>query len=589
MEQELITLGILFLFALIGGVLAARFKQPILLGLLLVGAVIGPHMLGLVKDTNMINLMIDFGAILMLFVIGLEFDLSKLKKIGLKAIIVGVLKSSIVVFTGFNVGVLLGLGIQASLFIGIILAFSSTVVIVKVLEQKEMMSREEVPLLIAVLIVEDILAVLILTFFSGMHDKSNGMIGTIQNLVISMCILFIAYIAFVKIIKPILAYVLKNNKGEEILTFTALAMCAGFSYLAYYLKLSPAAGAFLAGSIMASLPDAKQFEKVIAPYNLIISSFFFIAVGTLVNFMSIQKNLMLILILVLTVILTRLFAFGLIVYLFANFKGDKMFFSSMAMFSIGEFALLIAQESTKFEIGIDMMSISAAIVFITALLMSLTLNYSDKLYAPTRDNMPYKFRQKIDKFADYIKAISEELDLDNKYSRGLKKNFMMTLISIVIILLTIFGWRSLAVWMAINGVSYVLINIGYVVTLGIIAILLFYTIFMMHNVIKSLAEIFDNAANIRSTFHSKKIVKKAFLGFGVFWTALLWPFIMFLMGLAAVYLVVSYVLLSLSIWQFHKISSSMSDNLDVSKNYLPNYKKSGYRSNAKAVNQGWKF
>ena len=263
MEQELITLGILFLFALIGGILAARFKQPMLMGLLLVGAVIGPHMLGLVKDQDMIAMMIDFGAILMLFVIGLQFELTKLKKIGLKAIIVGLLKSGIVLFIGFNVGLLLGLGVQTSLFIGIILAFSSTVVIVKVLESKDMMSRQEVPLLIAVLIIEDILAVIILTFFSGIQDKSTGMIGAVQNLVISMCILAAAYYAFVKIVKPVLAIILKNNKGEEILVFTALAMCAGFSYLAYYLKLSPAAGAFLAGSIMASLPEAKLFEKAI--------------------------------------------------------------------------------------------------------------------------------------------------------------------------------------------------------------------------------------------------------------------------------------------------------------------------------------
>jgi len=74
-------------------------------------------MFGLVENVNMIDMMIDFGAILMLFMIGLEFDLSKLKKIGLKAIIVGMLKSAVVVFVGFNVGLLLGLGVQTSLFI----------------------------------------------------------------------------------------------------------------------------------------------------------------------------------------------------------------------------------------------------------------------------------------------------------------------------------------------------------------------------------------------------------------------------------------------------------------------------------------
>ena len=571
MQDTLLTLGILFVFALIGGILAARFKQPILLGLLLVGAVIGPNALGLIHDANILSMMIDFGAILMLFVIGLEFDISKLKKIGLKAIVVGMLKSSIVVFVGFAVSLMLGLGVTASLFIGIILAFSSTVVIVKVLEEKDLMSRQEVPLLIAVLIIEDILAVIILTFFSGIKDKSTGIFGSMESLAISMIALVAIYFIFVKFIKPILSWVLTHHKGEEIFTFTALAMCAGFSYLAYCLKLSPAAGAFLAGSIVASLPDAKVFEKVIAPYNLMISSFFFIAVGTLINYTSIKTNIMIILILVLVVIITRLFSFGLIVYLFANFKGDKMFFSSIAMFSVGEFALLIAQESLNFNTGIDLISISAAIIFATAILMSLTLGHSDKLYAPTKDSIPWKLRKKMDKFADYIKAISEELDLENKYSRGLKKNMLKVLMAITGIIIVIFGWREALEYSSYINISNIGMLAGYFGTLAILTMLMFYFIFVMQKIIKSLADIFANATNSRA--NSNTVVKRAFAGFTLFGIGLLWPFAMFLFTLSAVWISVSGVLLILAFWQFHKISASMDDNLDVVKNNFPKYRK----------------
>lgn len=587
MEQELITLGILFAFALAGGILAARFKQPMLLGLLIVGALIGPHMLGLIKNEEMITMMIDFGAILMLFIIGLEFELTKLKKIGLKAIIVGLLKSGIVVFIGFSVGLLLELGVQTSLFIGIILAFSSTVVIVKVLESKDMMSRQEVPLLIAVLIVEDILAVIILTFFSGIQDKSIGMITAIQNLLISIGILAIVYYAFIKIVKPILTRILKDNKGEEILVFTALAMCAGFAYLAYYLKLSPAAGAFLAGSIMAALPEAKLFEKAMQPYNLMISSFFFIAVGTLVNFASIKLNIMIILVLVLTVIITRIFAFGLIVYLFANFKGDKMFFSSMAMFSIGEFALLIAQQSKNFQTGIDLISISAAIVFITAVLMSLTLKYSDRLYGPTKDNIPFKLRQKIDKFSDYIRAISDEIDLDNKYSRGLRQHFSKMMISGLITLLLIFGWRKISPYIT---ESYSILV--YITILVLLALTGIYLIFEIKKIMKALSDIFENATNIRNEIHSKQVVRRAFIGFGLFWTALTWPFFMFIIELNPMFVLLSYGLLTLAFWQFHKISLSMEENLGIIKDKYTIYTKIKYNDHqvdTSTFNRGWKF
>jgi CPA2 family monovalent cation:H+ antiporter-2 len=592
MENVILTLGILFFFALIGSVLASKFKQPILLGLLLVGAVIGPYTLGIIKDTNTINMIINIGAILMLFMIGLQFDISKLQKIGLKAIVVGLLKSGITAFIGFIVGLLLGLGVMASLFIGIILAFSSTVVIVKVLEEREMLKRQEVPLLIAVLIIEDILAVTALTFFSGIRDKSTGMIGTIQNLVISMCILMLAYLLFVKLVKPILSWILNTAKGEEVVAFMALAMCAGFSSLAYYLSLSPAAGAFLAGSIVASLSKAKNFENAIAPYNLIVSSLFFLSVGTLVNFASIKMNIMIILVLVLTVILTRMFTFAFIVYMFANFKGDKMFFSSMAMLSVGEFALLVAQEAQNFNIGIDLISISTAIIFITAILMSLTLNHSDKLYEPTKDHIPYGLRKKLDKFSNYIKAISEELDLDNKYSKGLKSNVFRALLGVLIMLLSIFGWRELLPYLNLYQISQAYISLGYFTVLAIISIMLFYIIYKTQKIMKSLSDIFANATNSRSVYHSRIIVKRAFIGFTLFGIALIWPFMMFLFNMPIAAIIISAALLIVAIWQFHKISIAMDDNIELTKENFPTYKKWDYSDQAsktKNVNQGWKL
>jgi CPA2 family monovalent cation:H+ antiporter-2 len=560
MEQELITLGILFGFALVGGFIAARFKQPTLLGLLIVGAIIGPNALGIIHDEHIMESMIEFGAILMLFVLGLEFDIPKLKKIGLKAITIAALNSALLTFIGFTVSIFLGFSTTAALFIGVILAFGSTVVIVKVLENKGMMNREEVPLLIAILIIEDILAVIIITFFSGIRDKSGGLVGNIETLVISMCLLAVVYILFAKFIKPVLAWVIKTTGGEEIMVFTALGMCAGFAYLAYALKLSPAVGAFLAGSIVASLPNAKQFEHAVAPYNIIISSFFFIAIGTLINFVSIKANIMIILILVLTVIITKITAFSGMMYFFANVRGDKMFFSSMAMFSVGEFSLLVAKESTHFNIGVDLISISAAIVAISAVLMSLTLNFSSKIYEPTKDNIPYTFRKKMEKFATYIKAVSEELDLDNKYSKGLKKNMMKTGIVCICTLLIIFGWKKLSGLLMLDEISGSMIYLGYAITLGIISILLFYLMYMMKKVLRSLSDVFGNAVNIGSSAQSRIVVQRAFTGFTLLGLGLLWPFAMFLFNLPAIVLAASALFFIGAFWNFHKISVMINGN-----------------------------
>jgi len=598
MQQELITLGILFFFALLGSILAARFKQPILLGLLLVGAFIGPKALGLIHNETIMESMIEFGAIIMLFVLGLEFDIAKLQKIGLKAIIIATLNSAILTFIGFSVSVALGFSVTAALFVGVILAFGSTVVIVKVLENKGMMDRQEVPLLIAVLIIEDILAVLIITFFSGVQDKSIGLLGNMETLLISIIGLIGIYMLFIKMVKPSLSWVLKKYDSEEIMTFTALAMCAGFAYLAYSLKLSPAVGAFMAGSIIASLPNAKGFEHAVSPYNLIISSFFFIAIGTMIDFAAIKENIMIILVLVAVVIVTKIIAFSSMVYFFANMRGDRMFFSSIAMFSVGEFSLLVAKESAKFNIGIDLVSISAAIIAVSAIIMSLTIAYSGGIYGYTHTKMPWSIQKKINKFAEYLKAVSEELDLDNKHSKGLKGEIVKTIIAPIVILITIFAWRRIAAYMTnaqamqeISGIN-IYYNAGYYLTLAIIAVMMFYMIFCGKRTFRILGDIFANATNMQNMPRSRTIIKKAFRGILLIVTALLMPFFMFLFNIEGIYILVSFAIIAFAVWEFYNISQLMDEHIDTSKDYFPEYRKidfKDYKNNTKAINQGWKL
>ncbi|MFA6888175.1 MAG: cation:proton antiporter [Candidatus Woesearchaeota archaeon] len=135
METELLTIITLCVFAVIGGMIAKRFKQPTVLGLLVIGALIGPNTLNLVSNQQWIDMIIEFGAILLLFVVGLEFDLTKLVKVGFKGITVAVLKVGIAFFIGFQVAALLGYSTLIGIFAGAIISFSSTVVIIKVLSR----------------------------------------------------------------------------------------------------------------------------------------------------------------------------------------------------------------------------------------------------------------------------------------------------------------------------------------------------------------------------------------------------------------------------------------------------------------------
>ncbi|MBS3113520.1 cation:proton antiporter [Candidatus Woesearchaeota archaeon] len=530
MATELISLGILFLCAIIGGIIAAKFKQPAVFGLLLIGAVIGPSSLNLVQDMNMIKMMADFGAILILFIIGLEFDVSKLMKLGARSILIGILKFAIVLFFGYETTLLLGFSSKIALFVGVILSFSSTVVVIKVLQQKDMFSRREVPLLVAILIIEDIIAVFILTFFSGIKDSSIGLISTFEHIIFSIAILISAYIIMMKILKYGVNIILKNNSDESVLTFLSLGIGALFSYFAFYLGLTPSAGAFLAGSLIASLPNAKEYGRAIHPYALIFTSIFFISMGTLVNFKSVESNLALIGTLIFTIFISRFIAIGFLTFLLANFKNEQPFFSSIAMMSVGEFSLLVAKESEKFGIGIDLVTITAAIIFISAILMSIGINYSESLHNALNSKVPIKTKLKLERISNYMRKFFDQLEIENFFTKKLRSESKLTLMLMIMALFTFFILRRVSSMIEAKYHAIVLYAFY-----AISAALMLYLLNLVYKRLKALhhtlSVILTNVDNSKNLKKCTRILNNLLFALLLFFSAMLFPFAMFALNL----------------------------------------------------------
>ena len=530
MTTELISLGILFFCAIIGGIIAARFKQPAVFGLLLVGAVIGPNLLNLVQDLSMIKIMADFGAILILFIIGLEFDVSKLMKLGARSILIGLLKFAIVLFFGYEVTLLMGFGSKAALFIGVILSFSSTIVVIKVLEQKEMFRRKEVPLLIAVLIIEDILAVLALTFFSGVKDSGSGLISTFERIIFSIAILIFVYFVMMKILKYAVNIILKNSSDESVLTFLSLGIGASFSYFAFYLGLTPSAGAFLAGSLIASLPNAKEYSKVIQPYSLIFTSIFFIAMGTLVDFKTIQLNLALITALILVVLISRLIGIGFLTFLLANFKNEQPLFSSIAMISVGEFSLLVAKESKKFGIGLDLVTITAAIIFISAMLMSIFINYSENLHNALNSRISLKARLKLERISNYMRKFFDQIEIENFFTKKLRSESKLFLILVILFTFTFFILRRISLIIQFNNKPFILYSFYVISSIILIYILnlIYKRLKVMHYTLSVILTNVDNSKNLKKC---KKILNNLLIALMLLFLGMLFPFVIFIFNL----------------------------------------------------------
>ena len=567
MATELISLGILFVCAIIGGIIANKFKQPAVFGLLLVGALIGPNALNLVEDANMINIMAEFGAILILFIIGLEFDISKLMKIGARSILIGLLKFAIVLFFGYETTLLLGFGTKVALFIGVILSFSSTVVVVKLLEQKEMFTRKEVPLLIAILIIEDVIAVFALTFFASVKDSGVGIISTLEHIIFALAILVAAYFITMKLLKSIVNAIMKNNSDESVLTFLSLGIGALFSYFAASLGLTPSAGAFLAGSLIASLPNAREYGRAIHPYALIFTSIFIISMGTLISFDAVRSNAVLIGALIITVLVSRFVAIGFLTYLFANFRDEQPFFSSIAMISVGEFSLLVAKQSEKFALGVDLVSITAAIIFLSAIITSLGLNYSEKMHSSMGSKVPIRAKLKMERLASYLRRFFDQTEIENFFTKKLKSESKKALLLGIIAVFASFILRRIAILLE-SKLHFIFVYSFYVAASIILIYLLRLVYKRLKEVHHTLTIILTNVDSSRNPKKCAMILNNSLIALVLFFSAMLFPFVMFALNLTAIFNFVPFLLIIGTYYYIKRIVVLV----DGSPHYAPSYK-----------------
>lgn len=566
MATELISLGILFLCAIIGGIIATRFNQPAVFGLLLVGALIGPNMLNLVNEISVIKLMAEFGAMLILFVIGLEFDISKLMKLGARSILIGLLKFAIVLFLGYEATLLLGFSSKVALFVGVVLSFSSTVVVVKVLEQKEMFSRKEVPLLVAVLIIEDLLAVFALTFFSGAEASGIGLLSTFEHILFSIAALLLAYFVMMKIVGRAAGIILKNNHDESVTIFLSLGMMALFSYFAFYLGFTPSAGAFLAGSLLASLPNSKEYGRAIHPYTLIFTSIFFISMGTLVDFKVVESNIIFIAALIVTIFVSRFIAVGFLTFLLANFRNEQPFFSSIAMISVGEFSLLVAKESEKFNLGVDLVTITAAIIFITAILMSVGINYSSNAHSFLNARMPIKARLKLERISNYLRGFFDQLETENFFTKKLRAEANLALVLIILATAVFFVLRRIALAIELNSPVMALYPF-YALSMALMAYLLFLVYKRLRAVHYTLAVILTHVDASRNLKKCTKIINDLSLALMLFFSAMLFPFAMFAFSMGQWANIMPFVLVAAASFYVRNLVALV----DCNSHYIPAY------------------
>ena len=572
-----LSLDLLFvlLFSVLGGVLATRFKQPSVLGVLIAGAIVGPNALGLIQNKDVMGIAIEIGAILLLFLVGIEFSVKKLFNLGLTAVLIAIIKLGIVFLIGYVTSILFGLSGLAALLIGVLLSVTSTVIFLKILEQKGISYRGEISLLIAVLIIEDIFGVFALTFFSSL--SSNAQLTPfiiIIKLILSLSLIAIVYFALLRVSGPTMSW-LSRYSTEETITFIAIGLCAGMAYIAHLIGLSTAVGAFLAGNIASSLKNAEAFEKAIHPFILIFTSLFFFSIGTIVNFGSIFSNIGLVLVLFVVSILFKFLGTGFSMYLLSDTDGKGAVFSGLAMVSLGEFSLLIAQEGNKMGLGIDFVSITAIIILLSSVVMSLSVTKITPVYNLLNYLLPKGIRYDMRAASSHLRALSFGTVFTKIAKRKISLewhsiyNNLMGLLFIAFVLIVWYHVTQFRLIAKILGNT----NTTWIVLTLLAIVLLFPTFNVIRNLRNLIIDLFkwDGKYLWNSDVHEKKIFRNVIFAIILFIASLLVPPLVSLFGLSHRWNSISIALLIILMIDLMKSGSLLNSIIKRNKDSFERY------------------
>ena len=412
---QLVEFSFFVVFALLGIVLAARLKVPYVVGLLVFGMLAGPNMLAFVKSESLIGTFSELGAILLLFTVGIEFSISRMLKSGFRAILVTFFKMAILFFFGYEVALYFGLDLTSAMYLGAMVSITSTAIMYKIAGEKGTSKDPLMPLLFSMLIVEDLVAVAALTFFTSL-DASGAPTqeNKVFSIFISLALLGVFYL-FARRHASSAIVRLTSKFNEEALIFVAFTLCLVMSFAADFFGLSPTIGAFLAGSIIAALPNARSIQKTIHPLLLTFAAFFFLALGMQIDPAAVWDHLGLAVALALVFTIVCFAAEFLLLYSTGT-KALGALFGASSMVVLGEFSLIIATLA-KGESAHVLLSVGSFGVVATALVSSFLLDRQEKLAELGRRFMPSRASATGKAFAAYFSSLVKDFSPGGSFWR----------------------------------------------------------------------------------------------------------------------------------------------------------------------------
>jgi monovalent cation:H+ antiporter-2, CPA2 family len=385
---------IIMVVASVMALVSYKLKQPMVIGYIIAGMIIGPYTppFSLVINLDILNVFAEIGIILLLFVVGMEFPIEKLRSIGRKASVIALSEALGTFVSGIVIAQqLLHYSLYDSLFLGLAISVTSTVIVMRILEELDIVKEEASQLILGVAVIEDIVVISMLAILQSV--SSTGHLSfTELGLSIGTVLAFIAGVIIIgsKTIPRFVNYVGRTNQ-HDLLIVTVLGIAFGLSFIAYEIRISVATGAFFAGVLIAESKVHSVTRVIATPIKDMFAAIFFVSVGALMDIRLLAAFIVPALVLILVSIAAKF----LTVFLSSRMQGVNMRTSLRTGFGLsssgGELALVVAKGGIDVGVTSSFIlpmvgSMTIITTFITPYMVKIGWKVADALGSLPRNN-----------------------------------------------------------------------------------------------------------------------------------------------------------------------------------------------------------
>ncbi|WP_407423583.1 cation:proton antiporter [Methanobrevibacter sp.] len=341
-----------------------KLKLPTMIGLFITGIVLGHA----INNTTIISMLSELGVIFLLFIIGLEFSVEKFSAIKRYALIGGILQVSLTTVLTTLLGLALGFNLPSSIFLGFLVSFSSTAIVMKIMQQKHLTHSMQGRVTLGILIFQDI-AVIGVILITPLLGGSKLELHTIPTLIATFIGLAILLIVGSKWFIPLALRDAAKTKNRDLFLLLTLFICMGTTFATSLIGIGPELGAFIAGLLISKTEYSHQTLGYIQPFQDVFMSLFFISIGLMVNLHLFLYNIWIILILT-AIILIINFSATLITGMVLKLPSKVSISIAILLSQIGEFSFVLASEGMKY--GLMTQRFFSVFLGVSILTMSLT-------------------------------------------------------------------------------------------------------------------------------------------------------------------------------------------------------------------------